>query len=207
MKGRVQNILVAGVGGQGVLLASEILAESALLSGYAVKKSEVHGMAQRGGVVTSHVRFGKEVFSPLIRSGEVDLLIAFEEAEALRWAFTLSPGGIAIVNRHRILPPLVNLGLDRYPNDIPEALLDLKDRYLEVQAFPLAREMGDLRLVNTIMLGAASSYLEIPLASWMRCLRNKFPEPLRSLNRAAFQRGHQLVLEARERRPEAFVLS
>jgi len=197
VKKQVENILVAGVGGQGVLLASEVLAEAALQAGFEVKKSEIHGMAQRGGVVISHVRYGREVFSPLIRAGQVDVLLAFEEAEALRWSPLLRDEGILVVNRQRILPPLVTLGRACYPPDIAAALSSLKDRYVEVGAFSLAQEMGDRRLVNTIMLGAASPLLEIPLASWRRCLERKFPGPLRDLNRAAFERGRQLVLAAR----------
>jgi len=189
----VQNILIAGVGGQGVLLASEIIAEAALMSGFQVKKSEIHGMAQRGGVVTSHVRYGERVYSPLIPVGEVDMILAFEEAEALRWAATLDEEGILIVNRQRILPPLVTLGLADYPHDISSAFSSLEDRYMEVEAFSLAQEMGDLRLVNTIMLGAASVLLRIPLASWNRSLREKLPESLLDLNRAAFEKGRHLV--------------
>src|SRR5512135_3364487 len=112
MKEGTWNVLVVGVGGQGVLLASEILAEAALRSGFTVKKSEVHGMAQRGGVVSSHVRFGKSIFSPLIPQGEADVILAFEEAEALRWLPFLRRKGFLIVNRQRISSPLVMLGLE-----------------------------------------------------------------------------------------------
>jgi indolepyruvate ferredoxin oxidoreductase beta subunit len=191
--GGVQNILVAGVGGQGVLLASEILAEAALLSGFEVKKSEVHGMAQRGGVVTSHVRYGEWVYSPLIPAGEADMILAFEEAEALRWAPTLTQEGILIANRQRILPPLVTLGLAEYPQDVSGTLSTLGDRYIPVEAFSLAEEMGDLRLVNTIMLGAGSCLLEIPLVSWKEVLQTRFPERLRKINLEAFEKGRRAV--------------
>ena len=189
--GDVQNVLIVGVGGQGVLLASEILAEAALRSGFTVKKSEVHGMAQRGGVVSSHVRFGRVVFSPLIKRKEADVILAFEEAEALRWLPFLSPKGFLIVNRQRISSPLVTLGLAHYPKDIPSALSSLGNRYMGVDAFPLALEMGDPRLVNSIMLGTLSSLLSIPLTSWKRTLQKKLPEQLRDLNQLAFERGRQ----------------
>lgn len=179
------------------MLASEILAEAALMSGFEVKKSEIHGMAQRGGVVTSHVRYGERVYSPLIPAGEADMILAFEEAEALRWAPTLDKEGVLIVNRQRILPPLVSLGLAPYPQDISHALSTLADRCIEVEAFHLARQLGDLRLVNTIMLGAASCLLQIPLASWKKCLRIKLPERLRDLNRMAFEKGRHAVLAIR----------
>lgn len=195
----VQNILIAGVGGQGVLLASEILARAALYAGFEVKKSEIHGMAQRGGVVSSHVRYGERVFSPLIPTGEADIVLAFEEAEALRWAPTLGEGGVLIVNRQRILPPLVSLGLAEYPADITGLLSKLGKRYIELKAFSLAQEMGDLRLVNTIMLGAGSVLLRVPMASWKRSLREELPDSVRDLNYAAFQRGRKAVLAARNR--------
>jgi indolepyruvate ferredoxin oxidoreductase beta subunit len=193
----VQNILIVGVGGQGVLLASEVLAAAALQSGFEAKKSEVHGMAQRGGVVSSHVRFGRLVFSPLIKRGDTDVILAFEEAEALRWSSFLRREGILIVNRQCISSPLVTLGLERYPENIASAHSSLGDRYIGVDAFPLAMEMGDPRLVNTIMLGALSQLLPIPLASWKRTLRKKLPERLRDLNQRAFEKGRQLMAEAR----------
>ena len=189
--GGVQNILIVGVGGQGVLLASEILAEAALRSGFTVKKSEVHGMAQRGGVVSSHVRFGRFVFSPLIKRGEADVILAFEEAEALRWLPFLRPKGFLVVNRQRISSPLVTLGLAHYPEDVASVLSSLGNRYIGVDAFPQALEMGDPRLVNTIMLGTLSSLLSIPLTSWKRTLQKKLPERLRDLNQLAFKRGRQ----------------
>jgi indolepyruvate ferredoxin oxidoreductase beta subunit len=122
VRAEVQNILIVGVGGQGVLLASEILAEAVLRAGFEAKKSEVHGMAQRGGVVSSHVRFGRLIFSPLIKRGEADIILAFEEAEALRWLPFLRPKGFLIVNRQRIRSPLVALGLAGYPEDIASVL-------------------------------------------------------------------------------------
>jgi indolepyruvate ferredoxin oxidoreductase beta subunit len=196
VRAEVQNILIVGVGGQGVLLASEILAEAVLRAGFEAKKSEVHGMAQRGGVVSSHVRFGRLIFSPLIKRGEADIILAFEEAEALRWLPFLRPKGFLIVNRQRIRSPLVALGLAGYPEDIASVLSSLGNRYIGVDAFRLALEMGDLRLVNIIMLGALSSLLTIPLTTWRRTLQKKLSERLRDLNRIAFERGRQSIAAA-----------
>ena len=116
------DVFLAGVGGQGTLLASEVLCDAFLQSGFDVKKSEVHGMAQRGGSVTTHLRFGPKVFSPLIEPGKADLLIAFEKMEALRFAHYLAPGGAAVVNAQEILPPSVATGRERYPSRIEERL-------------------------------------------------------------------------------------
>ncbi|MEA3291889.1 MAG: indolepyruvate oxidoreductase subunit beta [Pseudomonadota bacterium] len=155
----VTNILVAGIGGQGVMTAAEILARTALAQGYDVKKTEVAGMAQRGGVVTSHVRFGKHVNSPAIPPGEADILIGFEPAEALRWISSLRPGGVAMVNQQQQAPPVVNLGLFEYPED---PVSEMRGEGIEVHAFDagaIARDLGNPKLVNTIMLGAIARYL------------------------------------------------
>jgi indolepyruvate ferredoxin oxidoreductase beta subunit len=113
----ITNILVCGIGGQGVMTAAEILAEAAMTEGHDVKKTEVAGMAQRGGVVTSHLRFGRKVLSPQIEPGTVQVLLGFEGAEALRWSHYLKPDGIALVNNARLVPPVVELGLFDYPDD------------------------------------------------------------------------------------------
>jgi indolepyruvate ferredoxin oxidoreductase beta subunit len=157
--GKVTNILVSGIGGQGVMTAAEILSQTALAQGYDVKKTEVAGMAQRGGVVTSHVRFGARVLSPAIPDGEADILVGFEPAEALRWCRQLRAGGVAMVNRVRQEPPVVTLGLFDYPDD---PVGQIRAQGIEVHAFDagaIARELGNFRLVNTVMLGAISDYL------------------------------------------------
>ncbi len=116
--GKVKNIFLSGVGGQGTILASNILAEVFLKAGYDVKKSEVHGMAQRGGDVTTHFRFGKKVYSPLIKYGDVDYLVSFEMLEAARYINWVKPEGKIIINKQEILPPTVSLGQMEYPKDI-----------------------------------------------------------------------------------------
>jgi indolepyruvate ferredoxin oxidoreductase beta subunit len=159
------NILVVGIGGQGVMTASEILSEAAISQGFDVKKTEVAGMSQRGGVVSSHVRFGPRVLSPEIAPGEADLLVGFEAAEAMRWCHYLRPkngktgGGVAMINRLRLAPPVVSLGLFDYPVDPVAAVRGQGFETRDFDAGEIARELGDLRLVNTIMLGAISGHL------------------------------------------------
>ena len=189
---RTINILVVGIGGQGVMTASEILCEAAVSQGCDAKKTEVAGMSQRGGVVSSHVRFGARVFSPEIAPGEADILMGFEAAEAMRWCHYLRPRGIALVNRLRLLPPVVSLGLYAYPEDPVGEIRKRGIRLHDFDAGAIARELGDLRLVNTIMMGAISDNL--PFSPEM--LKNRIVERFRAkktaladLNALAFDRG------------------
>ncbi len=194
MLDRITNILVVGIGGQGVMTAAEMLARTALSQGYDVKKTEVAGMAQRGGVVSSHVRFGPRVYSPQIDAGEADLLIGFEAAEALRWLPYLRPTGVAMVNTLRIAPPVVSVGLYDYP---PDPIGELAATGIEVHAFDagaIAEQLGNLKLVNTIMLGAISDYLPFPA----EVLRESIVEGFRAykpkladVNAQAFDAGRE----------------
>ncbi|MBI5575903.1 MAG: indolepyruvate oxidoreductase subunit beta, partial [Deltaproteobacteria bacterium] len=138
------NVFLAGVGGQGILLASEVLCEAFLLGGYDVKKSEVHGMAQRGGAVTTHLRFGRKVYSPLIEPGKADLLIAFEKMEALRFAHFLNPGGTALVNVQEIFPPSVATGRESYPVDIEKRLGEFTPNLFFVDALAAAMALREV---------------------------------------------------------------
>ncbi|MDR2926480.1 MAG: indolepyruvate oxidoreductase subunit beta [Azoarcus sp.] len=191
------NILVVGIGGQGVMTASEILSEAAISQGFDVKKTEVAGMSQRGGVVSSHVRFGAKVLSPEIPPGEADILVGFEAAEAMRWSHWLRPkngsqGGVAMINRLRLEPPIVSLGLFAYPADPVAAV---RERGLEAHDFDageIARGLGDLRLVNTIMLGAISDSLPFPAETLKACIVTRFAAKnpaLAALNAKAFELG------------------
>ncbi len=176
-----------------MILASEILSEVAMRSGFDVKKSEVHGMAQRGGIVSSHVRYGPHVFSPLIPMGEVEVLISFEIAEALRWLGFLSPQGRVISSSQRLIPPMVSTGLAQYPAEAEMILRrSTKDPVL-VDALHMAEEMGNPRTVNTILLGVASRLLELPLATWRRVISERVPAGARDLNLRAFYQGRSLV--------------
>lgn len=189
---RPTNILVAGIGGQGVMTAAEILSQAALEQGYDVKKTEVAGMAQRGGVVTSHIRFGKQVLSPAIPAGEADIMVAFEPAEGLRWCSHLRPDGVAMVNQFSQEPPVVALGLYDYPDD---PVAQIRATGLKVHAFDagaIAHELGNFRLVNTIMLGAISEYLPFPAEVLKECILSRFratKPKLVAMNEEAFEAG------------------
>ena len=203
----ITNILVCGIGGQGVMTATEILAEAALSLGYDVKKTEVAGMSQRGGVVTSHLRFGPQVLSPQIMPGEADLLVGFEAAEALRWAHMLKPGASALVNLGRLVPPIVNIGLYDYPDD---PIAQLRDLGIEVHAFDasaVAQELGNIRLGNTVMLGAIADRLPFPADVLLSAVLARFgarKPQLVEVNREAFERGRRAVA-AGEAPPVAMV--
>ena len=187
------DVFLAGVGGQGTLLASEVLCEAFLLSGFDVKKSEVHGMAQRGGAVTTHLRFGPKVYSPLIEPGKADLLIAFEKVEALRFAHYLRPGGAMVVNAQEIFPPSVGTGQERYPQDVVERLRAVTDRLHMVDALATALSMHEVRAVNMVMVGAASHFLPLPEIAYEEALKARLPGKLVAVNVQAFHVGRALL--------------
>lgn len=191
MKNKVTNVLLAGVGGQGIILASDIMTEVFLEAGYDVKKSEIHGMAQRGGSVTSHVRFGKVVYSPIIKEGDVDILLAFEELEALRWINHLKSNGIIIINAHKISPPVVNLGQMDYPQKIDETIRDLFTYLHVLPGTRLAQEAGDIRAANVVLLGALSKLFEIDENLWIDIILRYLPPKGHSVNRKAFSMGRR----------------
>ena len=191
MNNTTKNILMAGVGGQGVILASEIVAEAVMLSGFDVKKSEVHGMAQRGGSVTSHVRFGKKVYSPIIRDGSVDILFSFELLETLRFLSVLKDDPILLVNQQKILPPSVTLGQDTYPEKIAEQLQEKYPRFKLINAPALALQAGNARAVNVAFVGALSRYLEVPESSWHAAIEAMLPPKLVEVNLKAFTLGRE----------------
>lgn len=195
----VTNVLVVGIGGQGVMTATEILAEAALGLGMDAKKTEVAGMAQRGGVVTSHLRFGPRVLSPQISPGEADILLGFEAAEALRWAAHLRPGGTAMVNTTRLTPPVVSIGLFEYPEDPVGQIRAMGIDVHDFDAGAIARELGDLRLVNTVMLGAIADRLPFSpdvlkerIIARFQARRPEWVPP----NEKAFERGRNATVEA-----------
>jgi indolepyruvate ferredoxin oxidoreductase beta subunit len=193
MEDATANVLVAGVGGQGVILASDIMSEVFMEVGYDVKKSEVHGMAMRGGIVTSHFRFGKKVYSPLIKEGEVDILFAFEQLEGLRWLNHLKPHGKILMNDHKINPPAVNLGEMEYPADIPEIIRSkFKDFYL-VKGTEIAIQLGDARAANVVLLGAISKLFEVKEDLWLKTILHYLPPKVHELNRKAFSSGREQI--------------
>lgn len=187
------NILVVGVGGQGVMTAAEVLARVALDSGFDACKTEIAGMSQRGGVVSSHVRIGPRVHASEILPGQVDVLVALEVAEAVRWCHWLAPAGHAVVNTLRAVPPIVSSGRASYPDD-PVAIV--RGRGLAVTAVAateLAVGLGDVRLANTVMLGAAAEHLPFAADALLAEIVERFAgrERLRALNAAAFDAGRR----------------
>lgn len=189
-----KNILLCGVGGQGTLLASNLLAECAMEAGFDVKKSEIHGMAQRGGSVVSHVRFGESICSPIIRKGECDILLAFEELEALRWTEFLRPGGLVISNAQNILPMSVSAGNAKYPNDITKTLASISAEVTVVDAIGKARELGNQKCVNVVLLGVlARRVSEIKPEIWPEMIKKMLPQRLQELNLKAFKAGWALA--------------
>ena len=182
------NILLAGVGGQGIILASEILIEVLMRAGYDVKKSEVHGMAQRGGAVSSHVRFGQRIYSPLIEEGTADVILAFEKMESLRYLHYLKPDGMVIVNDQQMNPMTVTGGGAVYPTDIEEQLQAAAVPII-VNAFEIAQELSNLRTINIAMLGALSEHLGVSIEQWLEVISERVPKGTEALNQEAFERG------------------
>lgn len=189
----ITNVLICGVGGQGVLLASEVLSEAALQAGHDVKKSEVHGMSQRGGSVVSNVRFGERVDSPLIVRGEADVLMAFERLEGVRWLDHLKPGkGIAVVNDLEIWPMTVSSGPFDYPSDINERLEVAAKKYYLFKATEIATKVGEPRAANIILLGALSNYLPLTEENWMAALEKRVKAKFVDVNKKAFAEGKKI---------------
>ena len=186
------NILFSGVGGQGILLASEITVYALLLSGYDAKKSEVHGMAQRGGSVTAQLRYGKKVYSPLIEPGCADIQMAFEMMEAVRYLPFLHKGSKVIVNTQKILPPSVATGQAEYPHDVLHHLTERDIVVVPVDAFDIAREVGEIKTANVVMVGALSVFLPIEPAIYEEVIRTRVPERFRDINLQAFAAGRKV---------------
>jgi len=182
----VTNIIMVGVGGQGVILAGDILADVMMRAGYDVKKSEVHGMAQRGGMVNSHVRFGEKVYSPVIKKGQANILFSFELLEALRFLDFLADEPVILLNNQKILPPSVTIGNDVYPSDIPGRLSERYQRVELVNALGIAREAGNVRALNIAFLGALSRYFRIEEGLWEDTISSFVPKNYLDVNLRAF---------------------
>ena len=186
---KVKNILIAGVGGQGILLASEVISEVMLMAGLDVKKNEIHGMSQRGGSVVSHVRYGEKVYSSIIPEGEVDILFSFEMLETCRYLPLLRKNGRVIVNDWKIAPPSVALGKQAYPENITENIRQQFPTTTVVSGLDLALAAGNAKAVNTVLLGALSSILEFDRELWLTALRKMIPPRLLEVNLKAFDSG------------------
>ncbi len=187
------NMLFVGVGGQGVLTASDIAAQVGLDLGLDAKKSEVHGFAQRGGVVESHVRWAPVVGAPICEKGTVDVLVAFELLEAARWIEWLRVGGTVVVNTQQITPMSVSVGDAVYPD--PQVLLEALERragrVVAVDALPIAEQAGSTRTMNTVILAALSTLLETPPEVWERAILRRVPAKYGEVNRVAFRLGRE----------------
>ena len=188
-----RNVLLVGVGGQGTILAGRVLSEGFLAAGFDVKMSEIHGMAQRGGSVSTHVRFGEQVYSPVICRGEADLLVAFEKLEAVRWLPWLAPAGKLLVNDWEIPPLPVMLGLMKYPEAVETALAPVVPELRVVQASRIAENMGNPRGMNMILLGAAVKILGLEDGPWPETLRSCLPADALPMNEKAFLKGMSLA--------------
>lgn len=184
------NILIVGVGGQGTLLASRVLGKYAEFKGYSCKLSEVHGMAQRGGSVVTHVRMGDEVFSPIIAEGDADYIIAFEELEGLRARHFLKKDGELILNKQQIMPMPVIIGAQKYPKDIVEQIKKEGFNILDMDALQIANECGSSRAVNTVMLGMLFRRLCISLEDSKKIIESAIPAKYLEINLKAVEKGY-----------------
>ena len=192
----MKNIIFAGVGGQGVILASKILMEVAMNAGLDVKESEVHGMAQRGGSVDCNVRYGDKIYSPLIEKGTTDFLVVFELLEAVRKLGYLKPDGMLIVNKERIDPAPVQAGLATYPADIEEWIKNSIENHLIVDTDQVLKEIASRKALNIVMLGVLSNYLDFSIDQWSDAIRSNIKEKFVEMNLKAFSRGRELLSDA-----------
>jgi len=200
------NFLLVGVGGQGIILASDILANVGLAAGYQAKQAEVHGMSQRGGSVSSHVRWGKVVYSPLVGAGEVDVLLAFEKAEALRNLKQLRANALVVINQEGIIPVTVTTGGQIYPSDeaLHTAFSKVTTQVCYVEGVNIAASIGNPKAANTVLLGALSALMEsshiigceFPEAIWLKVISERVPPRFVEINQRAFQTGREALFGA-----------
>ncbi len=190
------NILIVGVGGQGVLLASEILSEVSMRHGFDVKKSEVHGMSQRGGVVSSHVKIASKVYSPTIQHGQADILMSFEQAEGLRALDWMKKDGLAAISTTTLIPAIVTSSKNlTYPENAIELMKKKCNNVVSVEGDKIAGELGNPRLVNTILIGVISNHLPFPLELWEEVIKSKVKARFVDINLKAFARGRAIKIE------------
>jgi len=183
------SLLLVGVGGQGTILVSRILSEGLVEAGYDVKMSEIHGMSQRGGSVTTQIKFGEKVYSPSIGEGEADLLVAFEKLEAARYISHLKKGGTLIVNDEEIYPLSVLTGNADYPDKVLDELVEQVDNVKVVEASRVAEELGEPRCQNIVILGSMVKVLGLENIDWIELIKKNLPERVHEVNIKAFERG------------------
>jgi indolepyruvate ferredoxin oxidoreductase, beta subunit len=185
---KIKNVLMVGVGGQGIITASDILSEAALLDGYDVKKSEIHGMSQRGGSVFSHVRYGQKVYSPTIREGEADVLLSLELVETLRWLSYTNKETKLILSLTKIQPQTVK----DYPTGIEDSLKKSFKEHFFIDPKEINQATGDQRMLNTVLLGILSKFVNISNPSWEQAIEKLVPQGTLEVNLKAFQLGKEL---------------
>lgn len=184
-----KNIMVVGVGGQGTLLTSRIIGKTALLNGFDVKLSEVHGMAQRGGSVVTFVRYGEKVNEPVCEEGQVDILISFERLEALRYSHFLKKDGIIVVNDCKIDPMTVVIGAKAYPQNILEDL-SKEHKVVSIDGGIIALELGNNKVLNSVVLGLSARYIGLPKEDFLKVIEMTVPQKTIELNKTAFLKGY-----------------
>lgn len=189
----VKSVLFVGVGGQGTILASKILCSGLIQAGYDVKMSEVHGMAQRGGSVTTQVRYGKKIDSPIIGKGSADVIVSFEKIEALRWIDYLKPNGRLVVNNHKIDSATVISGLEKYPENILEKLEKNIKKLTILDADKEAKNIGNSKVQNVILLGSLIKALEIEKLDWEKIIKENVKENFVEINLKALECGMNFV--------------
>jgi len=186
-----KSILICGVGGQGILLSSDILAEVCMNSGYDMKKSEVHGMAQRGGSVISHVRYGEKVHSPLIGEGGADIILSYEKLEALRNLSYIEKNGTVIVNDMAILPIPVASGEAEYPQDVIDKIKKHASNLVVIDGLGIAKSTGNIRTLNVVLLGVLARHIELPYENWLAVIEERVPKKTIEVNKLAFESGYR----------------
>lgn len=187
-----KNILIVGVGGQGTILASRVIAGVAVRKGLDIKVSEIHGMAQRGGSVVTQVRYGEQVFAPTVAMGTADVILAFEKLEALRWLHYLRSGGTVIVNTQELYPLPVLTGSAEYPSDILERIRSKVPSTIPVDALQIAEKCGSPKVVNTVLLGVLAGLLDTDLHLWREVIKETMPSRTVDINLSALEEGARL---------------
>lgn len=187
------NIIIVGTGGQGIVLASRIITHVAFEEGLDVKESELHGMAQRGGSVVGHIRFGEKVYSTTIPNGQADIIVALEEMESIRYLQYLKPNGVIILNKKRITPAMFDES--KYPQGIEDTLKEKGYNVYSLEAEKIAKELGNVKIENSVILGYLSAFLKFNEETWIEVIKNSVPPKTIELNIKAFQEGRRLGRE------------
>lgn len=187
-----KSLLLVGVGGQGTILVSKILSEGLLEEGYSVKMAEIHGMSQRGGSVTTQIRFGDQVYSPTVNKGEADVLVSFEKIEGLRYIPMLKRDGTLIINTEEIYPLPVLSGTEEYPEGVMEEIESKIEKLVAIDAKSIAKELGEPRSANIVMLGLMVKALGIEKIDWVAKIKKFLPQKVHDVNIKAFQKGLEL---------------